>query len=50
VTLAIDQYADLSTGFVRQFADLASEFVSDDLPRRYASTVQLFYAPDLVRL
>jgi len=50
MTFAIDQGADLSTGFVRQLADLASKLGSDDLTRRYASAVQLFYAPDLVRL
>ncbi len=50
VTLAIDQRADLSACFVRQLAHLASKFGSDYLARRYAPGVQLFYAPDLVRL
>ena len=50
VTLAIDQRADLSACFVRQLADLASEFRSNYLARRYAPTVQIFYAPDLVWL
>ena len=48
VTLAINQRSDLSACFVRQLAHLASKFGSDYLARRYAPTVQLFYAPDLI--
>jgi hypothetical protein len=48
VAFAIDQRADLSAGFVRQLAHLASKFGSDYLAGRYAPAVQLFYAPDLI--
>jgi hypothetical protein len=50
VTFAIDERANLSAYFVGKLADLASEFVGDYLSGRYAPTVQLFYAPDLVWL
>ena len=48
VSLAIDEGADLSACFVRQLAQLASKFVCDDLVRRYAPSVQLFDAPQLI--
>jgi len=48
VALAIDESADLSACFVREFAKLAGEFVCDDLVWRYAPSVQLFYAPQLI--
>ena len=48
VSLAIDEGADLSACFVRQFAELASKFVCDDLVWRYAPSVQLFDAPQLI--
>ena len=48
VSLAIDECADLSVCFVRQFAELASKFMCDDLVWRYAPSVQLFYAPQLI--
>ena len=48
VSLTIDERADLSTGFVRQFAQLSSKFMCDDLVWRYAPSVQLFYAPQLI--
>jgi hypothetical protein len=48
MSLAIDERADLSACFVRQFAKLASKFMCDDLVWRYAPSVQLFYAPQLI--
>ena len=48
VSLAIDEGTDLPACFVRQFAELASKFVCDDLVWRYAPSVQLFYAPQLI--
>jgi len=48
MSLAIDEGSDLASRFVRQFAQLAGEFRSDDLVWRYAASVQLFDAPQLV--
>ena len=48
VSLAVDEGADLSACFVGQFAQLASKFGCDDLVGRYASSVQLFDAPQLI--
>ena len=48
MSLAIDQGADLASRFVRQLAQLACEFRSDYLVWRYAASVQLFDAPQLV--
>ena len=48
VTLAIDECADLSACFVRQFAQLASKLRGDNLVGRYAPSVQLFNAPQLI--
>jgi hypothetical protein len=48
VSLAIDEGADLSPCFVREFGQLACKFVCDDLVWRYAPSVQLFYAPQLI--
>ena len=48
VTLAVDECADLSACFVGQFAQLASKLRGDDLVGRYASSVQLFDAPQLI--
>ena len=48
MSLAIDECADLPSRFVRQFAQLASEFRSDYLVWRYAASVQLFDAPQLI--
>ena len=48
VSLTVDEGADLSACFVGQFAQLASKFRCDDLVGRYASSVQLFDAPQLI--
>ena len=48
VSLAVDECADLSACFVGQFAQLASELRCDNLVGRYASSVQLFDAPQLI--
>jgi hypothetical protein len=48
MSLAIDQGSDLASRFVRQLAQLAGEFGSDYLVWRYAASVQLFDAPQLV--
>ena len=48
VSLAIHERADLSTCFVRQLAQLPGKFMCDDLIWRYAPSVQLFYAPQLI--
>jgi hypothetical protein len=48
VTLAIDERSDLAACFVRQLAQLASKFRGDDLVWRYAPSVQLFDAPQLI--
>ena len=48
VSLTIDEGANLSACLVREFAELASKFVCDDLVWRYAPSVQLFYAPQLI--
>lgn len=48
VTLPVYQSADLSSCFVRQFAQLASKLRRDDLVWRYAPSVQLFDAPQLI--
>ena len=48
MSLAVDQGSDLASRFVRQLAQLAGEFGSDYLVWRYAASVQLFDAPQLV--
>lgn len=48
VTLPVDKSADLSACFVGQFAQLASKLGRDDLVWRYAPSVQLFDAPQLI--
>jgi hypothetical protein len=48
VTLAVDESADLASCFVGQLAELARKFRSDDLIWRYAPSVQLFDAPQLI--
>ena len=48
VAFAIDEGADLPAGLVREFAQLASEFVCHNLIGRYAPGVQLFDAPQLI--
>lgn len=48
VALAINERANLSACFVRQLAELASKFRSDDLVWGYAPSVQLFDAPQLI--
>ena len=48
VALAIDESTDLATCFMRELAQLASEFMCDNLVWRYAPGVQLFDSPQLV--
>jgi hypothetical protein len=48
VALAVDESADLPSCFVGQFAKLAGKLRSDDLIGRYAPSVQLFDAPQLI--
>jgi hypothetical protein len=48
VTLAVDQGADLPSCFVGQLAKLARKLRGDDLIGRYAPSVQLFDAPQLI--
>ena len=48
-TLAVNQHADLAIEFLRQFAEVAPEFLSDDLLRRYFAAVDVLKTPDLVR-
>ena len=48
VTLAVDESADLPSCFVGQFAKLACKLRCDDLIGRYAPSVQLFDAPQLI--
>jgi hypothetical protein len=48
MSLAIDECPDLAACFVRQFAQLAGEFGGYYLVWRYAASVQLFDAPQLV--
>ena len=48
VTLAVDECADLAACFVGKFAKLARKLRSDDLIGRYAPSVQLFNAPQLI--
>ena len=48
VTLAVDECTDLSSCFVGEFAQLASKLRCNDLVGRYASSVQLFDAPQLI--
>ena len=48
VTLAVDESADLPSCFVGEFAQLARKLRSDDLIGRYAPSVQLFNAPQLI--
>jgi hypothetical protein len=47
---AIDQRADLSTGFVRQFGKLAREFRRQNLVRSNPPRIELFYSAKLIRL
>jgi hypothetical protein len=49
VAFAIDQGADLSSGFVRKLGYLPSKFRRHNLVRRYASGIELFYPPQLIR-
>ena len=46
--LTIDERSDLSSRFVREFAQLSREFRGDNLVGRYAPSVQLFDAPQLI--
>ena len=48
MALAVDESADLATCFVGKLAKLACKFRSDDLIWRYAPSVQLFNAPQLI--
>jgi hypothetical protein len=48
VAFAIDEGSDLPARFVREFAQLASEFRCHNLIGRYAPGVQLFDAPQLI--
>jgi hypothetical protein len=50
VTTAIDECADLSPCFMREFGQLAREFGSQNLVRRNPPGVQLFDAANLIRL
>ena len=49
VSLPIDERAELAACLVRQLAKLPCEFRGDDLVGRYTASVQLFYAPQLIR-
>jgi hypothetical protein len=48
MSLAIDERSDLAARFVRKFAYLPCEFRSNNLVGRYAPSVQLFDAPQLI--
>jgi hypothetical protein len=48
MSLAVDEGTDLAACFVRQFTQLPCEFRSNNLVGRYASSVQLFDAPQLI--
>ena len=48
VSLAIDKRTNLAACLMRQLAQLSCEFRGDDLVRRYAPSVQLFDAPQLI--
>ena len=48
VAPAIDESTDLATCFMRELAQLASEFMCDNLIGRYAPGVQLFDSPQLI--
>jgi len=48
VTLSVDESPDLPACFVGEFAELAGKLRSDDLIGRYAPSVQLFDAPQLI--
>ena len=48
VALAIDESAYLPARFVRELAQLSSEFIGHNLIGRYAPGVQLFDAPQLI--
>jgi hypothetical protein len=48
MSAAIDESSNLSAGFVRQLCQLAGEFGSYYLVWRYAPSVQLFDAPQLI--
>ena len=47
--LAVDQHADLTVEFLRQFTKVAAEFLGDDLLRRHLAAIDVFKALDLVR-
>ena len=49
VAFAINQGADLSSGFVRKLGELPSKFRRHNLVRRYSSGIELFYPPQLIR-
>jgi hypothetical protein len=48
VAFAIDEGTNLPARFVREFAQLSSEFRGHNLIGRYAPGVQLFDAPQLI--
>jgi len=48
VTFTINEHTDLPARFMRKFAELAGKFRSNDLIGRYAPSVQLFDAPQLI--
>jgi hypothetical protein len=50
VALPVDERAELPSGLVREFGELARELRSDDLLRRDAPRVELFDAPELIGL
>ena len=50
VALAVDEGAELAARLVREFGELARELGRDDLLGRDAARVELFDAPELVRL
>ena len=48
MALAVDEGSDLPSCFVGQFAKLPCKLRCDDLIGRYAPSVQLFNAPQLI--
>jgi hypothetical protein len=50
IAIAVDQRADLTVYFARQFGQMAGEFLSDDLARRDATLVEFFQSLNLARL
>jgi hypothetical protein len=49
VTFSIDEHTNLSSGFVREFAQLPRKLWSHDLVGRYSTRVELFYTTKLIR-